>query len=91
MARQFLRTLVLMAMLAGLSEMLARTAEARRLGPAGGFGGGCRANPAAWVMADLFLFPCYFTVMRWLKNRLLLTGQLTQSPKEYSAHSTASH
>ena len=29
------------------------------------------ANPAAWVMADIFLFPCYFRLMRSLHGRLL--------------------
>ena len=59
------------AMFAGLSEMLARTAVALLLVPAAGFTGACFANPAAWVMADLFLFPCYFRLMRSLHGRLL--------------------
>ncbi len=59
------------AMFAGLSEMLARTAVALLLVPAAGFTGACFANPAAWVMADLFLFPCYFRLMRSMKERLM--------------------
>ncbi len=55
------------AMLAGMSEMVARTAVAVLLVPAVGFTGACFANPAAWVMADLFLFPCYRHVMRALR------------------------
>lgn len=55
------------AMLAGMSEMVARTAVAVLLVPAVGFTGACFANPAAWVMADLFLFPCYRRVMRALR------------------------
>jgi Na+-driven multidrug efflux pump len=58
------------AMLAGLSEMAARTAVALFLVPAAGFTGACFANPAAWIMADLFLFPCYARVMRSLRQRL---------------------
>ena len=59
------------AMLAGLCEMLARTAVALLVVPAAGFTGACFANPAAWVMADLFLFPCYFRLMRSLRARLM--------------------
>ena len=55
------------AMLAGLFEMIARTAVALLLVPALGFTGACFANPAAWVMADLFLFPCYLRIMRSLR------------------------
>ena len=59
------------AMFAGLSEMLARTIAALLVVPAAGFTGACFANPAAWVMADLFLFPCYFRLMQSLHGRLL--------------------
>ena len=59
------------AMFAGLSEMLARTAVALFVVPAAGYAGACFANPAAWVMADLFLFPCYFRLIRSLQGRLL--------------------
>lgn len=59
------------AMFAGMFEMVARTAVALFLVPVLGFTGACFANPAAWVMADLFLFPCYFWIMRNLKGRLL--------------------
>ena len=59
------------AMLAGLAEMVARTAVALFVVPAAGFGGACFANPAAWVMADLFLFPCYFQLMRTMRGRLM--------------------
>lgn len=58
------------AMLAGLSEMVARTAVALWVVPAAGFTGACFANPAAWIMADAFLFPCYARIMRSLKQRL---------------------
>ena len=59
------------AMLAGLSEMVARTVVALFVVPALGFTGACLANPAAWIMADLFLFPCYFQIMRVLRQRLM--------------------
>ena len=59
------------AMLAGLCEMAARTAVALFLVPAAGFTGACLASPAAWVLADVFLFPCYFRVMRSVRMRLM--------------------
>ena len=59
------------AMFAGLSEMLARTAVALWVVPSVGFIGACFANPTAWVMADLFLFPCYFRVMKSIRCRLM--------------------
>ena len=59
------------AMFAGLAEMIARTVVAVWVVPAAGFTGACCANPAAWVMADLFLFPCYFRLIRNVEGRLL--------------------
>ena len=59
------------AMFAGLFEMVARSAVALFVVPALGFTGACLANPAAWIMADLFLVPCYFRIMRNLSGRLL--------------------
>ena len=59
------------AMLAGLFEMIARMAVALLLVPALGFTGACFANPAAWVMADVFLIPCYLRIMRSLRGKVL--------------------
>ena len=59
------------AMFAGLAEMIARTVVAVWVVPAAGFTGACFANPAAWVMADLFLFPCYFQLIRNVEGRLM--------------------
>ncbi len=73
------------AMTAGLMELIGRAFVAIVLVPFFGFDAAVWANPVAWLMADAFLFPCYFTVMKWLRNRLLLTGQATQSPREYKA------
>ena len=71
------------AMAAGLMELIGRAGVAILLVPVFGYDAAVWANPAAWVLADLFLFPCYFTVMKWLRNRLALTGQTTRSPREY--------
>ncbi len=70
------------AMFAGLFEMVARTAVALLLVPVLGFDGACLANPAAWVAADLFLFPCYFRTMRTLRMRLMpQTEEYVAPPK----------
>ncbi len=73
------------AMTAGLMELIGRAFVAIVLVPFLGYDAAVWANPVAWLLADFFLFPCFFTVMKWLRNRLLLTGQATQSPKEYRA------
>lgn len=69
------------AMLAGLFEMIARTAVALFVVPSGGFTGACFANPAAWVMADLFLIPCYFQIMRVVRLRLMPETQEAKAGK----------
>lgn len=68
------------AMLAGLFEMIARSAVALFVVPSAGFVGACFASPAAWVLADLFLFPCYFRIMRNLRQRLLPDTEDYRSP-----------
>ena len=73
------------AMTAGLMELIGRGIVAIVLVPIFGYDAAVWANPVAWIMADLFLFPCLFTTLKWLENRLRLTGQATQSPKEYRA------
>ena len=59
------------AMVAGLCEMVARVSVALLMVPSAGFTGASFANPAAWVLADLFLFPCYFQLMRVMRERLM--------------------
>ncbi len=69
------------AMLAGLFEMIARTGVALFVVPVAGFTGACFASPAAWVLADLFLFPCYFQIMRVVRQRLIPDAQETKNKK----------
>lgn len=45
------------AILAGVLEMIARTAVAQLLVPPLGYAAACFASPAAWIAADLFLIP----------------------------------
>lgn len=60
-----------LAMMAGVAEMVARTAVAIILVPVLGYFGAELANPAAWVAACLFLYPAYRWTCRQLDNRLL--------------------
>ena len=58
-----------LAVFAGVFEMIARGGVALGLVPAFGYVAVCLASPAAWVLADLFLFPAFFHSVKILKNR----------------------
>jgi len=58
------------AILAGVFEMIARTLGGVFLVPVFGYTGACFASPLAWILADLFLFPAYFHVMKRLHKIL---------------------
>ena len=58
------------AILAGVFEMVARTLAGVFLVPEFGYIGACFASPLAWIFADLFLFPAYFSVMKRLHKIL---------------------
>lgn len=57
------------AVFAGVCEMVARAAVGMFLVPVFGYTAACVANPAAWIAADLFLFPAYCWAMRRLRAR----------------------
>ena len=59
-----------LAMMAGVAEMVARTAVAVVLVPMLGYFGAELSNPAAWVAACVFLWPAYRWTMRQLQNRM---------------------
>ena len=61
-----------LAMCSGVSELIARALISLLLVPPLGFLGVCIGDPAAWVAANIFLFPAFFTVYRRLKTRLLV-------------------
>lgn len=48
--------------------MIARGGVALGLVPAFGYVAVCLASPAAWVLADLFLFPAFFHSVKILKT-----------------------
>ncbi len=57
-----------LAMLSGVSEMIARTLVSIYAVPAFGYLAVCFGDPTAWVAADLFLVPAFIYVYRRLKT-----------------------
>ncbi|WP_106831038.1 MATE family efflux transporter [Parabacteroides pacaensis] len=57
-----------LAMLSGVSEMIARTLISFYAVPAFGFLAVCFGDPAAWVAADLFLIPAFLYVYKRIKK-----------------------
>lgn len=53
-----------LALVAGVMEMIARGVFGICLVPVLGFSAVCFASPAAWLLADLFLFPAYLSCIR---------------------------
>lgn len=66
------------AVVAGVMELAARGLLAAVLVPHLGFTAVSWANPAAWIMADIFLIPVYFYTMKLLKRR-----QKAQFPEDH--------
>ncbi len=62
------------AVLAGVMEMIGRTAVALIFVPKFGFLAICFANPAAWILADAFLIPAFFSVRGKLQR--IFSGQV---------------
>lgn len=58
-----------LAVYAGVFEMIARGGVAICLVPVFGYTAVCLASPAAWVLADLFLFPAFFHTIAIMKKR----------------------
>ena len=60
-----------LAVCSGVLELVGRVVLAVALVPVFGFTAVCFANPAAWILADLFLLPMYFIGMHRLKKKLV--------------------
>lgn len=58
-----------LAILSGLMEMIARAITGLVLVPLLGFTGATISSPLAWILADAFLFPAYFIIMKKLLTR----------------------
>lgn len=59
-----------LAMLSGVSEMIARVLVSVFAVPAFGYIAVCFGDPTAWIAADLFLVPTFFVVYRRLKYNI---------------------
>ena len=57
------------AMLAGVSEMIARSLVAFIFIPIFGYIAACYASPLAWLFADLFLVPAFYYCLKKLRYR----------------------
>ena len=57
-----------MAICAGVMEMFARGIAGLVLVPVFGYIAACFASPFAWVMADVFLVPAYFFIIRHVRQ-----------------------
>ena len=62
-----------LAILAGVCEMAARSIVGFYFVPVFGFTAACLASPIAWILADVFLIPAYFLVVRHLKRELCMS------------------
>lgn len=59
-----------LAMLSGVSEMIARILVSVLAVPAFGYIAVCFGDPTAWMAADLFLVPTFIVIYRRLKSRV---------------------
>lgn len=59
------------AVLAGILEMVARTLAGIFLVPLFGFTAAAFSNPLAWIFADAFLIPAYFSVWNKMNRQLV--------------------
>lgn len=63
-----------LAILAGVCEMVARVVVGFGIVPIVGYVAVCYASPLAWIMADLFLIPAYFACLK--KKKKLFANEL---------------
>jgi putative MATE family efflux protein len=60
-----------LAILAGVCEMIARSVVGFFFVPVYGYVAACTAGPVAWILADAFLIPAYFSVIRYLRRHII--------------------
>lgn len=59
-----------LSMMSGVMEMIARCGVSIWLVPILAWTGICYADPVAWIMADIFLIPTYFWLIKRLRKQL---------------------
>ena len=70
-----------LAMLSGVSEMIARTVVSLWVVPAVGYLAVCFGDPTAWIAADLFLVPAFIYVYGRLKKMVPPVQKSTEATK----------
>ena len=60
-----------LSLMSGVMEMIARCGVSLWMVPALAWLGGCYADPVAWCMADVFLIPAFFWLLRRLRKHQL--------------------
>ena len=60
-----------LSMMSGVMEMIARCGVSLWLVPAFMWTGVCYGDPVAWVMADMFLLPTFWWLLKHLKKRII--------------------
>ena len=68
-----------LSMMSGVMEMIARCGVNFWLVPALAWIGVCYADLIAWIMADLFIVPAFFWLLRRLKTKIAME---TEANKE---------
>ena len=58
-----------LAIFAGVGEMIARGLMGFFFVPMFGYVAACCASPMAWLLADAFLVPAYFVIMKKLRKK----------------------
>lgn len=71
----------MLAVFAGVFEMVARSVMGFCLVPVLGYPAVCFASPTAWIAADLFLIPCYCYVIHRLRTHLAVAAPAAAEPE----------
>ncbi len=58
------------AIIAGVCEMVGRSAVGFILVPIFGYSAACIGSPAAWILADMFLIPAFYYCLKRLKGKM---------------------
>ena len=60
------------AIIAGVCEMIGRSAVGFVLVPVFGYPAACIGSPAAWILADLFLIPAFYHCLKRLRGKMAI-------------------
>jgi putative MATE family efflux protein len=78
-----------LAIIAGVSEMIARAGIGFFFVPIFGYFAVCMSGPIAWIMADVFLVPAYFYVLKKLKTTSNVADYKLKEKKKQEAEAVS--